>query len=60
MAQPVHANVQIVQPQAPVQQQAQQQQQQGQQIPAQVAVANGNGALKGNPPVHFTGDRTKS
>ena len=61
MAQPVHANVQIVQPQAPAQQQAQQQQQQGQQqAPAQVAVTNGNGALKGNPPIHFTGDRTKS
>ena len=60
MAQPVHANVQIIQPQAPTQQQAQQQQQGQQQAPAQVAVANGNGALKGNPPVHFIGDRTKS
>ena len=58
MAQPAQANVQIVQPQAPVQQQAQQPAQQ--QAPAQVAVANGNGALKGNPPVHFTGDRSKS
>ena len=66
MAQPAQANVQIVQPQAPAQQQAQQQQQQQQQqqgqqqAPAQVAATNGNGALKGNPPVHFTGDRAKS
>ena len=46
-----------------MQQQAQQQQQQQQgqpQAPAQIAATNGNGALKGNPPVHFTGDRAKS
>jgi hypothetical protein len=28
--------------------------------PAQVAVANNGGALKGNPPVHFTGESSKS
>ena len=58
MAQPAQANIQIVQPQIPTQQQQAQGQQQ--QVPAQVAVANGNGALKGNPPVHFTGERSKS
>ena len=58
MAQPAQANIQIVQPQIPAQQQQAQGQQQ--QVPAQVAVANGNGTLKGNPPVHFTGERSKS
>ena len=57
MAQPAQANIQIVQPQIPAQQQQAQGQQQ--QVPAQVAVANGNGALKGNPPVHFTRERSK-
>jgi hypothetical protein len=28
--------------------------------PAQIAATNGGGALKGNPPVPFTGERSKS
>ena len=60
MAQPAQANVQIVQPQAPTQQQQGQQQQGQQQAPAQIAVTNSNGTRKVNPPVHFTGERSKS
>ena len=62
MAQPAQINVQLTGQQAQqlAQQQAQQQAQPaGQQggVPIQI---NANGALKGNPLVHFTGDQSKS
>jgi hypothetical protein len=62
MAAPAQINMQLFGQQgAPQQQGTQQQQQQPAAAPppAQIAITNG-GALKGSPPIHFTGERSKS
>jgi hypothetical protein len=62
MAEYTQINTQLFGQQSAPQQQGAQQQQETQQgaPPTTAATTNGGGALKGNPPVPFTGERSKS